>query len=284
MTNRPPIPNNIKQEVRQRCGFGCVICGMPLYEYEHMLEWAQTKRHVADEITLLCRQHHGEKTNNLLPKADVEAANRDPYNKRVGVSKNHLLHYSGKSVILRISNSSFSYENMDEESAFIPLVIDATPLIIFRISQGKLFLSFIAHDEDNNLILEIDDNEITYDTNLWDVEWVGPALTIREARGRILLKLVFSPPNEIRITKGRILFNGVEVMIGENYLFNVNTRGFYNGINSINTPIGIAIGESIQGLGAGYIQLGIPREDVDRGGARRYLRRLLSSMRKKNKE
>lgn len=38
--NSRNIPLPIQREVRQRCGFGCVICGMPLYEYEHMEEWA----------------------------------------------------------------------------------------------------------------------------------------------------------------------------------------------------------------------------------------------------
>lgn len=43
--NSRNIPLSIQRKVRQRCGFGCVICGMPLYEYEHMAEWAQVKRH-----------------------------------------------------------------------------------------------------------------------------------------------------------------------------------------------------------------------------------------------
>ena len=66
--SRPAIPSGIQREVRQRCGFGCVICGMPLYEYEHMKEWAIVREHVADDITLLCDQHHREKTSGLLPK------------------------------------------------------------------------------------------------------------------------------------------------------------------------------------------------------------------------
>ncbi len=52
--NSRNIPLPIQREVRKRCGFGCVLCGLPLYEYEHMEEWAQVKRHIADEITLLC--------------------------------------------------------------------------------------------------------------------------------------------------------------------------------------------------------------------------------------
>lgn len=50
--DRPAIPEPIKREVRQRCSFGCAICKLPIYEYEHIEEWAIVQRHVADEITL----------------------------------------------------------------------------------------------------------------------------------------------------------------------------------------------------------------------------------------
>ncbi len=40
---RPKIPLPIQREVRQRCGFGCVICGLPLYDYDHIIGWAETE-------------------------------------------------------------------------------------------------------------------------------------------------------------------------------------------------------------------------------------------------
>ena len=78
MTDEKPssrnIPLPIQRDVRRRCGFGCVLCGLPLYEYDHMLGWAQAQEHAANEITLLCDQHHREKTNGLLPSGAVRAA------------------------------------------------------------------------------------------------------------------------------------------------------------------------------------------------------------------
>ena len=68
------IPLPVQREVRRRCGFGCVICGLPLYEYDHLLCWAVVQRHVAEEITLLCDQHHREKTSGLLPNDAVHSA------------------------------------------------------------------------------------------------------------------------------------------------------------------------------------------------------------------
>ncbi|MGB8993528.1 MAG: hypothetical protein WCD80_15840 [Desulfobaccales bacterium] len=273
MEKRPPIPPEIKREVRQRCGYGCVICGIPLYEYEHMLEWATVKRHIADEITLLCRQHHGEKTNRLLPKEDIDTANANPFNLRKGVSKNHLLHYSGKSVRLALSNGYFEFHDLPEGAFFAPLVVDNVPIVGFRIESGRLLLHFIAFNELNIPIIQIVDNELIYRTDQWDIEWVGQKLTIREGHRKILLQLIFDPPHTIKISKGRILLNGIELLIGDDYLFCSNKSIFFGTISTKNCPIGIAIGDPVPNCGVGAIISGIPRYGFDRLEARKFLRK-----------
>lgn len=270
---RPQIPPEIKREVRQRCGFGCVICGMPLYEYEHMLEWAEVKRHVADEITLLCRQHHGEKTNGLLPKEVVLAANQNPYNLQTGVSKNHFLHYSGSFVRLTLANSHFDFENLPENTFFAPLVVDGVAIVGFRIENNRLLLQFIAFDERNVPIIQIVDNELVYSTSSWDVEWVRQKLTIREGHRKILLQLIFEPPNVIKIVKGRILLNGLELLIGNDYIFCSNNSGFLSSISTKNCPVGLAVGDPKPNCGAGFVISGIPRYGFDRKEARKFLRK-----------
>jgi trigger factor len=81
---RPPIPASTKRIVRQRCGFGCVFCGLPLYEYDHMGGYSPAVGHDPDEITLLCPDHHSQKTRGLLTEADVRRANASPVNIREG--------------------------------------------------------------------------------------------------------------------------------------------------------------------------------------------------------
>jgi len=277
--NRPPIPQDIKREVRQRCGFGCVICGLPLYEYEHMLEWAEVERHVAEEITLLCRQHHGEKTNGLLPIDDVQEANRNPYNFRSGVSRNLFLRYSGNDVQLALSNSTFRFNNLPENAFFAPLVVDGMAIVGFRVESERLLLHFSAFNEFNSPILQIVDNELVYRTDQWDIEWVGQKLTIREGHRKILIQLVFEPPNIIRIAKGRILFNGIEILIGSDYIFCSNNSCFLSSINTVNCAIGLAIGDPTPQGGAGIVFSGIPRYGFDRKEARKFLRKSKNEMR-----
>jgi hypothetical protein len=95
MTDRPPIPDPVKRQVRTRCGFGCVFCGLPLYEYDHIYDWAKTQQHKAQEITLLCNKHHAEKTKGLLTTEQVVTANQNPINARRGISSPYGLHFAG---------------------------------------------------------------------------------------------------------------------------------------------------------------------------------------------
>jgi 5-methylcytosine-specific restriction endonuclease McrA len=75
---RPDIPDGIKREVRQRCGFGCVLCGFPIYEYEHIIDYSIVREHVAANLTLLCPNHHAQKTRKLISRQVVETANANP--------------------------------------------------------------------------------------------------------------------------------------------------------------------------------------------------------------
>ena len=93
--SRPAMAADVKRQVRRRCGFGCVVCGAPPYEYDHLHGWANTHTHEPSGIVLLCAQHHREKTVGLLPIDRVIAANENPANREKGVSTGHVLHYHG---------------------------------------------------------------------------------------------------------------------------------------------------------------------------------------------
>jgi len=71
---RPPIPSKIKREVRQRCGYGCILCGCPIYDYEHIEEYSVVKEHTFENLALLCPICHRKKTNKLISKEKILAA------------------------------------------------------------------------------------------------------------------------------------------------------------------------------------------------------------------
>jgi hypothetical protein len=77
----------VKRLVRQRAGFGCVICGSAIYTYEHVDPmFAEATVHDPNCITLLCGGCHGRATEGLLSTASVQRAMASPICKETGFS------------------------------------------------------------------------------------------------------------------------------------------------------------------------------------------------------
>lgn len=235
------IPLPIQREVRKRCGFGCVICGMPLYEYEHMMEWAVVKRHLPNEITLLCDRHHKEKTNGLLPKEKVFEANEAPYNLRQGVSKPYELYYDGEDAEINIGSNILKcvIDAASDVNQFAALIIDAIPIVGFIFQDGHLLLNLVVYNEFNQLVLHIKNNRLLYSVDLWDVELRGKVLTIRNGSGVILIEIGFEPPKRINILRGSFMLNGVKVNISNG---GIEINGLSYKDNFIQASAGIVLG------------------------------------------
>lgn len=236
---RPPISDPMKREVRQRCGFGCVVCGLPLYTYEHILGWANVHRHVAEELTLLCDLHQHESTSKLLTQEQIIYADKYPYNLREGISKPYALHYNGLNCIVDVGSNVFSYKDDGTCPEFVAFAIDEDLIIGFRLDNGHWLLSLNMYDKNDNLILLIVDNELVYSISPWDIELVGRNLIIREAQRKILVDILFEPPNKIKIQRGHLFHNGIEVEIKPDCVYIVNNRSRFSycggaGLNGLN--------------------------------------------------
>jgi len=232
---------------------------MPLYEYEHMLGWAEVRRHVPAEITLLCDQHHRERTSGLLPIETVTAADADPFNLRAGVSKPYDLHYAGTECEAIIGGNSFTIADAGYGTSMAPVVIDDVPLLGFILADGHLLLHVNLFDECNNLVLRIANNQLVYSTTPWDVRLTGRRLEIREGSGRFLIDMTFEVPNRIRIDRGRFLLNGVELLVRPDFALVTNNRMLLSGSSAVNCSGGLVLGTS-EGKGGAMMRIdGIPR-------------------------
>ena len=270
---RPPIPNPVQREIRQRCRFGCVICGCPLYEYHHMVPWSETKKHVADEITLLCDKHHKEVTNGLLTDHQVADANANPFNVQKGVSSPYGLHFSGDSFTCVIGGNRFTCTRPDDDggvAVMLPVVVDDTDLLAFGIlPDGNLCLHATVFDECNLPLLMIRRNQLAYKTDTWDIDFKGATLTVREASRKIFFEITFEPPSKITINRARLLCNGVEILVRQSHIFVVNSEGVLVGNTAENCAVGLRVGRNNRGLGAGFAvspeatpRYFMPEEDV----------------------
>lgn len=248
---RPEIPESIRREVRQRCGFGCVLCGLPLITYEHMEGWAKVQRHVASEITLLCDQHQRERTNGLLTVEQVRAADANPINIGRGVSTPYGLHFeldAHRTVHAVIGGNRFS-TSKQTESALI--AVDDTDLVWVAIDdQGGVYLHMNIFDENNNLALVVVRNEVQYRSSIWDVTFEGTTLTLREAAKALLLEVRFLPPRTISIDRGSLLYNGVEIIIAPQLIY-CGGRVMAGNV-SHNCQAGLVAGRNMRGLSSGF--------------------------------
>jgi trigger factor len=243
----PPDP--VKREVRQRCGFGCVLCGLPLYEYEHMEGWVNVRnrpkgqQHIASEITLLCDTHHREKTNGLLPIAKVRAADAAPFNRQRGVSKPYDLHYEGDSCEIVVGGNSFA-KNRITGTQLAAVAIDGETLLGFTFDQDHLFLTLRHYGDDGRLILRIEQNTLVYSVTPWDITLQGRNLVIRAGHGQFLLDILFDPPNRVTVSRGRLQKQGLQLLIWPNQVCYANIKASWTGSRSLNADVGILIGQA----------------------------------------
>jgi hypothetical protein len=271
------IPLPIQRGIRQRCGFGCVICGLPLYEYEHMEGWANVKRHLPEEITLLCDKHHKEKTNGLLPIEEVREADANPYNLREGVSKPYDLHFKGEVAEISIGSNEFSTIYQGYGTIMVPISVDDTPLIGFIIGDDHLLLNLVLFDEFNNPVVHIKNNQLFYSVTPWDLQLIGTRLIVREAHRKILIEIEFYPPSRVVIKRGRFLRNGVEILVRPDNILITNNAMVLRNCSARNVPGGLIIGHHSRPLG-GFMKIdGVPRYLGDRSEALRFERECFAS-------
>jgi hypothetical protein len=128
--------------------------------------------------------------------------------------------------------------------------------------SGRLFLNATILDERNLPLLIIRQNELTYRTATWDVEFQARTLIVREAARKILVEIVFTPPREVAISRARLLCNGVEILVRTSHLFVVNSRTIPMGCSAADCDIGLQLGRNDRGLCAGF--------SIDRAALSRY--------------
>jgi trigger factor len=267
------------REVRQRCGFGCIICGCPIYEYDHILGWANVKRHKVDEITLLCDSHHRAKTAGFLPNDLVIEANRTPYNLRQGLTTPYGLYYYGEEFRIDLGSVLIGGDQRGHPKVCEAIRIDDQPLFWITNEDNHLLLSLRIHDSQGRLVLEISDNELVLNTNSWDIEVVGTRITIREAARNVLFDIRFRPPGTVIVSRGRFLYNGVEFLVTPKWCAILNIAYFLMNVRLLNYYADIVIGDSPNSPPTLLRFVNVPRKGWDRAAAIRIIRESVAQAR-----
>jgi hypothetical protein len=259
----------MQREIRQRCGFGCVVCGIPIYDYEHVIEYSEVDEHQADNITLLCPTHHREKTNKLLPLEQLREADANPWNLGTGESTAHHLHFNAASAEVNLGGN-----RQVSATSFSALMVDGQSLVGFNFEDNRCMLNLNLFNDANEPVLQVVNNELKYSVGNWDVDFVGSTLTIREGLGQIFLEVDFLPPGHVLVPRGRLQYNGIEMEIRPDSLLVMNNSTLISGSQAYGDATLLDLGDNPDARPTAIkIQFSpMQRNDFDRDAARCFRR------------
>lgn len=189
------IPSEVKREVRRRCGFGCVVCGSAIYDYEHFNpEFNEAKKHNPDGIALLCPTDHARKRKKLLSREKYLNAISNPkaLEQRKAYAEWEVSNFAPTIVIgQKIFTGGTSILSIDGELLLgfdEPEKDGAPPRLNFRF-----------FDKNQNEVFSIIENEISVFSDAFDIETTTNIWTVRSKLYKVDLIIELNPPNSIVI-------------------------------------------------------------------------------------
>ena len=198
------IPDPIKRIVRQSCGFGCVICGSGIIEYEHFApEFSDATAHDPTGIALLCPQCHSKVTTKFWSKSKVKEAAAAPACLKSGFTREVFDIGDG--------HPSLKFGGLTLLNCPTPITVGGKPLFSIQPPEepaSPFRLSGFFIDSAGKQSLVIRDNEWMASAGNWDVEVSGGAITIREQFGKIHLKLITDPPSGLIVDRLEMALGG----------------------------------------------------------------------------
>jgi len=208
------IPASIKRTIRKNSGYGCVVCGNAIVDYEHVdPEWNDAKSHNASKMTLLCPSCHAKVTRGTLSKARIKECMKDPWTFKNGLS------YDGLEL------------PATDPKIFIGNSIYQTQTVVLR-AYGKNLLQFHPPETANSpyrvsgefynqagaLISRIKKNIFESVLGEHDVQFVGTKITVKSpGQQKPSLVLERSGGEDLRIEELNMFYRGIS--------FNVSKEG-----------------------------------------------------------
>jgi len=203
------IPEPIKKEVRQKCGFGCVICGSIIYTYHHFNPpFEDAREHNPKKITLLCGSCHTKATKNLLSNDTIKTATQNPKCMEEGLS-HFKLDVGDLFPTVFLGNSTFIGN---------PTIIRAYGKQLFMIEPpeqtGSPFrISASFYNQRGKETCRIIQNEWQGLASNWDITCTGNQITIRHAPREIVFRMQSYPPNKLVVDRLNMFYKGYRIII-----------------------------------------------------------------------
>ena len=255
------IPADVKRAVRQRDGFGCVVCGQAVIDYEHFdPKFAEAEVHAPAGIILLCIGCHGQKTRKRLSRETIRKHALKPKARQVGfshgpfdVGEHHPEIWLGNVVMTNVTTIIQVHDDV---------LLSVKPP---EEKGGPFRLNAYLTDRRGRLQLAIVDNEWQSPVSNWDVAVEGPRIAIRSGLRDIELVLRTDPPNRLVFERIRMIHKefSIECREGSPTVFRSGDVSFSTYDATLDgQDIGVAVTEDgalCSGVGGGSMRLGQTR-------------------------
>jgi len=238
------IPNNIKREVRQKCGFGCVVCGSAIYQYHHFdPPFREAKEHNPNGITLLCGKCHDFFTKSIWSDNKLKHYNNNPKSLDRGFSFG-LFDIGHTPPTIKFGPNTFINTSEIINIYGIPILeIDPS-----EVQSGPFRISGLFYNDIGEKIFQIEENEWKGLINNWDIEQTGNSLIIRRDQRKIALEIITNPQKELIVSKINMVFQDVKLQgnINNDFIIEISSvkQIITSGIIFKNARCGICIEEN----------------------------------------
>lgn len=204
------ISDEIKLKIRQACGFGCVVCGMTIYTYEHIdPEFAYAEAHDPSRMALLCGSCHLKVTKKIWSKDKIKQARIAPMCKQRGYSNDFF--DIGEPFGVSIGRIYF-FKNETGDL----LQIDGKTVLSLKKEDGEPpKLSGTFCDNEGKVLFEIKENEWIGSPESWDIESLGSTLIIKDKQDSILLQINARPPHIVAIQIANLVYGANALVSNE---------------------------------------------------------------------
>jgi hypothetical protein len=214
------IPADVKRAVRQRCGFGCVVCGMALCDYDHLdPEFANAREHDPNGIVLLCTGCHGRKDRKMLSVETIRRHAASPRARQLG--------FSFGPFDVGMEQPEFVLGPVRMRNVLTPIRVLGVPLLSIAAPEaegGPYRLSAVLTDSDGRVVARVVENEWRASLDNWDVQTSGPVITFRRDHRDVVLRLRTDPPNRLVLESMDMLFAETRIVASERRGFHIVTR------------------------------------------------------------
>lgn len=205
------IPDSVKREVRQRDGFGCIVCGSAFYQYDHLgTEFKDAKTHDPQKIVLLCGGCHDRKTRGALSTETLQMHAQSPRCMQTNFSWGPLdIGGTPPEIVLGTLTASNvrSLLTIDGEDVFSI----APPLA----THAPFTINASLYDKSGRQTIKIIRNEFQTTVSNWDVEIRGSRLIIRSNPGKFDLVIRMEAPHRLVIERLDMVYKNLSIQCRE---------------------------------------------------------------------